>query len=466
MAMVMPQTFVASEAGPNTRKMLLEECDVLEIWELPGDIFRDATVQPMVVFAQRKRQNDNGQISVHPVRVRTAQRRAAKLYQEEGIFTASSLGISQTQWGPDSQRGPRTTHVMDYQFTLLPSLWEKIRYQTLRLDEVADITQGAIVGSSERWRWANYESPKRVKWLTSAKQSLPCPFFIVYGDETVLYPNELEKPRKDKRRSDLDKEHLLSDDKVLLVSDPNASWGQRAIVAIERKGYYPSHSFWVLVPKEQQPDYISLEVVAAIVSWYVSNAWVVEHLKATFIPSLAIQSIPFPKLHVATCMELTKAVQRLEVAAQNAEQDFEAQQIIDHILKAAYGLDDATFERLRMIAQWDEFDVEQLRKQPPNPAELLDVTGGVESVNAQEGLITLWLNGFPGFQTVPIADAMPGWMLRPGAAFKARIPQDNFRQQSLEGVKWFNIVPQEYTYLSEDELIDELDRTFAGVMSH
>ena len=194
----------------------------------------------------------------------------------------------------------------------------------------------------------------------------------------------------------------------------------------------------------------------------------VEHLKATYIPSSTIRSIPFPKeLDALACNQLTRAVHHLEVAAQRGEVDLEAQQTIDYILKSAYNLDDDTFERLRMIAHWDDLDDDQLRellrKPLPNPAKLLDVTGGVEEVNAQDGTITLWLNGFPGLQTVPITDAMPGWMLRPGAAFKAQIPQEHFPRQSLEDVAWFNIVPQEYTYLNDEELIDELDRTFSNI---
>lgn len=470
LAMVMPQSFVASEAGPKTRKMLLEECDVLEIWELPGGIFRDATVRPMVVFAQKRHETEQNQISVHPVCVRTAQNKVSQLYQMEGVFTASSISVSQAQWGAKSKRR-QTNYVMDYQLTLPPNLWRKIQQSTVRLDEIVDITQGVIVGNNpNRRRWTDYKLPKHVKWLTGVKESLPCPFLIKYGDETLLYPNEVEEPRKNKRSLHLDKEHILANDKVLLVSDPDASWGQRAIVAIERKGYYPSDSFWVLAPKPEVNRGLPLEILAAVVSWYVSNAWIVEHLKAPKINRVVVDTIPFPQhLSGTDCEQLTAAIHCLEAAAQREEKDPHAQQTIDRILKAAYGLDDVTFERLRMIAQWDELDEnqlqEKLRKPLPNPAELLDVTGGVESVNAQEGTITLWLNGFPGLQTTPIADPMPGWMLRPGVSFRAEINQDHFRRQSVEGVTWFNIVPQEYTYLDEDELIDELDHTFAGIMS-
>lgn len=466
LAMVMPQSFVASEAGQDTRKMLLEECDVLEIWELPGDIFIDASLQPMVIFAQRKDEEESGKISTYPVRVRTAQRKAARLYQDAGIFTASSLQNSQSRWGQESKRR-QITYIMNYQFTLPPSLWEKIHQQTHRLDDIVDMTRGASIGSRSRWRWTDYKLGKRVRWLSSAKQSLQRQFFITYGDETVFYPNELEEPRKNRRNPQFDKEYLLANDKVLLAAIVNPSWGQRAIVAIERKGYYPSQGFWVLAPN-QQHNYISLEALAAIVSWYVSNGWIVEHLQAPFVPSSIIQSIPFPKeLDASACDRLTWAVRHLEAAAQRGEVDLEAQQTIDRILKAAYNLDDYTFERLRMIPQWDDLDDEQLHEQLrsplPNPAKLLDVTGGVEEVNTQEDSLTLWLNGFPRLQTVPIVDVMPGWMLRPGAAFKAQIPQEHFQQQSLENVTWFNIVPQEYTYLSEDELIDELDRSFANI---
>ena len=138
---------------------------------------------------------------------------------------------------------------------------------------------------------------------------------------------------------------------------------------------------------------------------------------------------------------------------------------MDRVLKAAYQLDDATLERLRMVAEWNSIDPAAIKKPRPSPAELVSVTGGVEEVDAPNRTITLWLSGFAGLHKTPISDEMPGWMLRPGAAFRARISEESYRQESLDGVVWENIVPQEYTYLTEDELLDQLNASLSETSS-
>ncbi len=70
------------------------------------------------------------------------------------------------------------------------------------------------------------------------------------------------------------------------------------------------------------------------------------------------------------------------------------------------------------------------------------------------------MSGFDELQTVPIDALMPGWMLRPEAAFHARIPYACERDRSLDAVIWNYITSQQYTYLSEDELVEHLTGVF------
>ncbi len=462
LAMVMPQSFGVAQASPATRRLLLEQCDVLEVWELPNEVFADATVRPMVVFAQRKPDEKSGRISSTPVRVRTVQRKTLQDFIQGRASTASSIVPSQEMWGPNSKRGPKNTHLMRCRIILPYEQWTEIRQSTCSLEEIAEITLGAIIGSKNRWRWSDYPHPKRVNWLPEARKSLPRSYYIRYGNDTKLYPNEFEEPRKNRRYPHLDKEYLLANDKVLLVSNPDPTWGQRVTVAIEKRGYYPSGSFWVLALKPELPEHITLEVLASVVSWYVSNAWIVESLKTTKVSRYAIDSIPFPcGLKAVDCRELEVAVHQLETAAQYGQDAPDAQRTIDRVLKAAYRLDEATFERLRMVARWNDIDPAHLVKPRPSLAEMVSVTGGVEEVDARNGMIVLWLSGFDGLQKMPITDEMPGWMLRPGAVFRARISEENYRRQSLDDVVWAHIIPQEYTYLTEDQLLDRLDASFS-----
>jgi len=60
LAMIMPRSFTSAEASHELRQFLLETCDVLELWELPKDVFSGPgafsgpTVRTIVVFARKK----------------------------------------------------------------------------------------------------------------------------------------------------------------------------------------------------------------------------------------------------------------------------------------------------------------------------------------------------------------------------------------------------------------------------
>jgi hypothetical protein len=57
--------------------------------------------------------------------------------------------------------------------------------------------------------------------------------------------------------------------------------------------------------------------------------------------------------------------------------------------------------------------------------------GEVESVDNDNGLITLWLETHDGVYTVPITADMPDWLLRPGAKFITAIPRKNVREKRI-----------------------------------
>ncbi len=135
----------------------------------------------------------------------------------------------------------------------------------------------------------------------------------------------------------------------------------------------------------------------------------------------------------------------------------EATQTIDTILKAAYHLDEATFERLRKITEWKSESEITLDMQPNRDQANCFISGVVEMVAPEAGFIELGIKGFEGIQTVQIVPSMPGWMLRSGAAFYTKIPRSLVKQGHInfDTVDWDTFRPQTYTYMNEAELMEE-----------
>ena len=452
MSMIMPQSFTVAQASPDLRKQLLTNCDVLEIWELPVGVFPDATVRTVVVFAKKKQ---SAVPSAFPVRIRTLQKKGIERFEENEVFTGSTYHANQSDWNESSKRSECSTnaYLMDFKLILPESSWEKIRTTCEPLSKIAVAFTGATVGENlDNKPWKDYPEPKEVKWLGSARKVMKDSFCIVYDSEcTLIYPNDFVRPRKKNER-------FFEEKKILITSKPDPSWGKRTKVVIERKKYYVSDNFIVVVPKpEAEKRYISHEVVAAVMNWKISNAWIVEHLKYTKIPMFAIESIPFPPLSKEDCEVLTEAVREIEestvIHGKNSDNAYSR---IDEILIAAYDLKGEEYDRIKSIYKWDTNPMPTLDKEPDTSA-MWKTTGVVDSIDAQKGIITLWINDFDELQTVPISPSMPGWLLRPDAAFRTCIPRESVRKRSLENVYLGKFSPQDYTYLDEKEIFGKLE---------
>lgn len=468
LAMLMPSSFMGAEASPTLRKQLLEKCDVLELWELPTEVFPPGiAVQTAVVFAQKKGELQT--FSSTPVRVRTVQPKTVESFKNSGPFTASGIVVDQSVWNEAARKSKKSenTYIIDYRITLPEYTWREIESGCVKLHELAEVFLGAIEGKKpENKPWKDYPFPRQLPWLTTVKDVIKRPFFIDYEQATtIIYPNDLEKPRKNEKYPEKDKEKYLKGTKILVASDPHPSWGRAVKVAIERKGYFVSNSFWVIVPiTAAQNRHITHEVLAAVLSWHVSNAWIVGYLRYPWIPERAINTVPIPSnLSEDDCGALTEAVRKIEAAAfADRPTPSEAIETIDAILKAAYHLDDATFERLRKITEWNSKSEITLDIQPDRNKANWFTSGIVDRVDAEQGSITFWIDGFDELQTVKIIPSMPGWILRPGAAFFTKIPDDWVEKGRIDqdAVGWGIFRPQPYMYMSEDELLEEVSKHF------
>jgi hypothetical protein len=449
LAMVMPGSFVGSEAGPQTRKRLLESCDVFEIWDLPNGIFEKATVQPMVIFARKIK--GKSAPSPHPVRIRNLQKQRALIgrFKESGLFTRSAIAASQEEWtaGYRESKGAKTTHVLSYSTILTASEWAAIRSRCIPLAEVSRVVSGCIKGSLGRCR-KKVDRPEIVTWLSG-------PLKV----SQVTYPNEVEEPRYEDR-------DLFEAPKVLLVSDPNPSWGKRVKVAIDRRGAFASESFFVIGPR-QEPPAVSPEVIAAVIRWKACNGWVLERLRYPKINKWVVESMPFPRSLLSSAQEsgrLARAVQSLEREAQRGKKDEESEQEIESILLRAYDLPRGpVWERLSAAYNWDSVAVDRTSLDGrvfANGADWI-AQGAVVEVLGREEQVTLWLNCFDEPQSVRISPSMPGWLLRPETKFIAKVPASEVRSGRLTGRSWGGFEPEQFTYLSLAESARAINENIA-----
>jgi len=197
-------------------------------------------------------------------------------------------------------------------------------------------------------------------------------------------------------------------------------------------------------------------VIAAVLRWKVSNAWFIEGLRYPWLNKISLDNVPFPKSlaqDTKACFSLAVALEKIEMASLSGQIDLKAEKQIDNILKAAYGLNEATWQRLLEVYEWDSASSAKIKVAEEGVSHQADwfVQGSVLDVHAEREEITFWLNSFSKPQTVPIVPAMPGWLLRPDAKFIGKVPATEVHSRKLTGKFWGCFQPEHYTYLNLTE---------------
>lgn len=467
LAMVMPRSFPVAEASHEVRKTLLEKCDILEMWELPTEVFRGASgARTVAIIAQKKSQSG---LSAVPVRVRTVQKSTLTHFKADGRFSSSTLAVDQSRWGQDARKskGSKNDYLFDYQLILDESAWSRIRARCSPLEDFAVMTQGCIPGDPSKGSWHQFRKPRLVPWLPDAKSALRRPMQVDYSLKTsIRYPNDLQWPRKDRLHPDKDWERRFMGEKVIMTSVLEPGWDMQVRVAVERQGFFVPDNFMVLVPspRTRNPHSSSVEVIAAVLSFRVAKAWLLEFMKSPKVPMRALRTLPVPPLSDSDCERLVEAVRSLERVSGDSPKDAERHLFtIDTVLSSAYELEGEVARRLNVVSTWGKAETFSLEPCVEKVEEAWVVSGIVMDVDPRAGYVSLWLDGFDGEQRVPIYSSMPGWMLRQGAAFRAHIPYTwRVARRIHPEARDFVVQPQPLAYLDDAELVSDLPSGVIG----
>jgi type I restriction-modification system DNA methylase subunit len=406
LAFIMPQSFASSQVDSTTRKKLLEECDILELWDIPRGLSQEVAVRDLIIFAQKKSGADYGKPSDTCVRTRTLQPASIDHVKSSGIFTASSLITDQSSWHRTrwrSESDQAIDCVFDYTTILPKSSWSTIEQYCYKLSDYTDqISKSKNISKNDFSLYVQWG--KRVKLII--------------------------KPNKD------------AASEFLYLIDPT-----------------PTIWNWTF--------HMTEEVLTAILGWDVSNVWVIDHTRSSDVLTYIIQNIPIPReLSEQDCRILTNAILTLEetkwMMHSTSPATSQAHDEIDTILRKAYRLDDSTFQRLRQVTQWMDRSYITLDVPPDLSKANWFTSGVVEDVIAANNQIQLWVDGFDDLQIVDIVPSMPGWMLRPEAAFLTKFPREFRKRRKIDptNINWAYFHPQPYMYMNEDELLTGISQHF------
>lgn len=444
MAIILPETFLQKSSCKDIRKRILEECEMLEIWQLPEGIFEESSSATAILFLRKNVTKPKS----FPVRIRRVLNEDKTEFINRGFANFSYLFSNQENWN--------SAH---YDFQIVPTifheLWERLSLLK-KLGEVAEIRNGITPGPGREDHFCHDNPPKDwKKWLNGASAIRP---FIVdwenqrrsrnkpYGNRFVNWPGDLYRPIVE-----LKKIFETSNVKIIINArrSPNTRW--RLTAAIDEEGYFPSYDLDLIFNIDRDK---SIEEIVAVLNHAVVSAWIDDHIRSRDFDIPRLERIPIPDFDEMQKNKLKSSVRELMKNPGSNQLDIILK--IDGIVDEAYGLTDEEKAILKNAGfVREKIDSKRVIK-TFLPDQTWIVTGIVEAVDAKNNKIKVWLRGFgdEAFEIV-IPREMPGWALRSDLAFEAEIPfEDRYHP---DWSKLHNFRPVRYSYMDEAELLKNLE---------
>lgn len=454
LGVVVPLTFLHTTSAIETRRRLLETCDILEVWHLPEGSIPGSSVATAVILARKLRQARSKAVGMltRVEEVDRVDRRRFGQYQQP----ASIYLVNQERWFSDSRRR-MVSSSFDH-------IWDRVKNQFPKAEPISCIIRnGVIPGAQSRSSHFSSEDQgerwKPVLYNNKTGKTLE-PFAISWANQQVKYirypSDELQWPRNP--------EHFEQPAKLVMnaIRYPDNPW--RLFAAIDRDRLVVTENFNYALPAGT----VTVEELAAVFNSMVANAWYSSHGHHRKINVTTLKRMPFPTFDAQQKEEIRRLVRRI-VELKQSLPDTSVEDIRRHIIRLdeivfdAYSL---SVEEREQIRSWmDQFSrpgqewegkplVSDVSEESiPYQGRRWRLSGEIETIDVERRTVSLWAQGRGSSMEIPIPSTMPGWALRPGAAFSASIPWEQRHETDLSRIKWLDFQPLEFGYLSDEELI-------------
>ena len=441
LGVILPEAFLEHSRCRDARRRLFEECEILELWHLPEGIFPMLNVATVAVLAKKRPAIPN---SPHrPIRIEKV---SALPHEKQQFLKGGHPRFSYVQ--PSAEPWLASQECRVRSSPLKRSLWDSLQVPR-RLQDIAQIRSGIIPGSASKLE----------------------PYALNPGrPEYIQYPGNLHRPRHD-----LEPDFASQGAKVLVNAHrvPGSPW--RIYVEIDDFGYFSRQWLYCVMLQDQS---VTWEELAAVLNSSLANAWVDSHNRGRWIGENTLRELPFPSLTDSMRDSIRNWVTEIRALNQRTlpdspRHDCDTETIrklvlsIDDIVCDAFKVDEEGRKALREYFtghrrpgfEWERAEPSEVEAATVSNGRTWTVTGQVIQTDAELGTLTLWVRGYQDNQPfrIPIPETMPGWALRPEAAFEAEIPWSSRYAEDLPVNELIDFRPLDFSYVEPEELMDLLE---------
>lgn len=489
LGMIMPGGFLKMrrQKCPETRRQLLESCELLEVWELPERTVGVSAEQATCAIIARR--IGEGSPAKHPVLFKAG-------YSRQDEFVRANRERLRSTWTYSAERlpGRSGTHWIDDTMgriisSPIDAIWCKIDLSRTLGGICGDQIAQGINAIGKNARYSDSKKSGYEPYLQH-QDSLKA-FFVKTEDwrnepdSRGAYVDPASGHRTKERNWPLYRSH-----KVIMRGRTNRNARTQTVAAFDGSGVFPENDFRCLgIPKSTRglpswaQELISSQTKRDLLLWIVGvlnspigHAWIAMSSTPRGILEQVLRCLPIPSSFDSRIPELIKEAKntaRLEDQdkrpvwtmwsnrpASKPGEDFEtlAGQV-NRLLFESYGLDSDDYAIVRrylegMTNPWVDGASDA---HIPTYAERR-ITGVVVSVDVSSQTVVLDMPRYSRKSGGPIRCAlpsdMPGWALRPGVQFTCLAPKNTRGADEFVQNPWLlrDFRPLPYAYLPPKEL--------------
>lgn len=437
---ILPESFLQNDSSVSQREKLLNEFDIIELWMLPGQIFEN-NCSTIVIIAQKKKVEDE---KLTKIKVLVRNKESIRSYFKQRKWDFEFFVNIQKRWKNEPK----------YKISVSPV--EDILQKIIKGKKtIGDITQNVMgIMFPSNYNFSRMQFDGWIPYIANANNFRKYVISPQMRDNVCFFDYHMSEEEEKKIKKDYkglrlrrDYESIYAASNKILVKMSSTPGEINCINAlVDEDGYYPSHSFFVLISEDKK---VSNYVLCALINSKLINAYVRRECVKRTLTTNVVRSIPVPEFSDVQISKIEQCYMSIKEActSEDKEKVEKIQKTIDDIIFEAFNLEQGEKEKIEKLFEVYTRDGDDLTSANVELKEYHNVSGEVEEIDIEKMYCTVYLAEF-GEQEIKIEKSMPGWFLRRGTEFSAKYHEG----------KLFDIKPLMYSYLDDEEIIELLSK--------
>ena len=437
---ILPESFLQNDSSVSQREKLLNEFDIIELWMLPGQIFEN-NCSTIVIIAQKKKVEDE---KLTKIKVLVRNKESIRSYFKQRKWDFEFFVNIQKRWKNEPK----------YKISVSPI--EDILQKIIKGKKtIGDITQNVMgIMFPSNYNFSRMQFDGWIPYIANANNFRKYVISPQMRDNVCFFDYHMSEEEEKKIKKDYkglrlrrDYESIYAASNKILVKMSSTPGEINCINAlVDEDGYYPSHSFFVLISEDKK---VSNYVLCALINSKLINAYVRRECVKRTLTTNVVRSIPVPEFSDVQISKIEQCYMSIKEActSEDKEKVEKIQKTIDDIIFEAFNLEQGEKEKIEKLFEVYTRDGDNLTSANVELKEYHNVSGEVEEIDIEKMYCTVYLAEF-GEQEIKIEKSMPGWFLRRGTEFSAKYHEG----------KLFDIKPLMYSYLDDEEIIELLSK--------